>query len=462
MVRLFNFQQYGEVDIMTMGIRFIAEYYDIESNEVVNSKILRSDTIKRPTTLKEFGYLHSEQIEFLKSIQDFKLQYEAKLINIETTCPTCGSKTASVGTRRSKFHAVFTDHEINIQRRRCKCGWNSPDTVDGIYGSSLQPDLVEKQVIQGAENSYRQASRQLNAESKSNRRINNDDRIRRNVSQVSSIIEKQKLKPIKSMSQETAAKELISVIDGGHLKSKSNDSHSFEAMIATVFRPENIHKIDKTHNEITQKTSVASAKSDHQKTIKQLILNACRKEGSNAYTTQITCLTDGANNCWSIANSLKPYCKKLVNILDWFHITKRFTIINNNVEVSVKEKLEKVKWFLWHGNVESALERLLQLQFGLKDEKLLPQLQELYDYLKRNKKYIINYHERKAANFAFTSTIAESSVNELINARQKNNKKMQWTREGAHDILQIRTSRFSKTWQQDWENAQNEIYKKAA
>jgi hypothetical protein len=34
-----------------------------------------------------------------------------------------------------------------------------------------------------------------------------------------------------------AAKELISVIDSRYLKSKFNDSHSFEAMIAIVFRP---------------------------------------------------------------------------------------------------------------------------------------------------------------------------------------------------------------------------------
>lgn len=53
-------------------------------------------------------------------------------------------------------------------------------------------------------------------------------------------------------------------------------------MIATVYRPENVRSIDKYHNEITRKTSVASALSDHQKTIKQLVLNTCRKEGSNA------------------------------------------------------------------------------------------------------------------------------------------------------------------------------------
>jgi len=74
----------------------------------------------------------------------------------------------------------------------------------------------------------------------------------------------------------------------------------------------------------------------------------------------------------------------------------------------------------------------------------------------------VNYQERQTSNLPFTSTIAESSVNELINTRQKNNKKMQWTREGAHNILQIRTSQFSKTWEQDWENAQERIYLKAA
>ena len=63
-----------------------------------------------------------------------------------------------------------------------------------------------------------------------------------------------------------AAKKLVAVIDGGHLKSNDNDAQSFEAMIATVYRPENIRKIDKNHNEIMQKTSVASALSDRQKT----------------------------------------------------------------------------------------------------------------------------------------------------------------------------------------------------
>lgn len=445
-----------------MGIRFIAEYYDIASGNVIETRILRTDKIKRPTTLKEFGYLHSEQIQLLHDIQDFKMFYEAKLINEESICPDCGRQTSPRGTRKSNFHAVLTDHKITIQRRRCQCGWSSSDTVDGIYGSSMHPDLVEKQVIQGAENSYRQASRQLNAESKSNRSINNDDRIRNNIANIAKIIQEDKLNPCKVVSKIDAASNLVIVVDGGHLKSKSNDSRSFEAMIATVYRPEHVNHIDKYHNEIVQKTSVASALSDNQITIKKLVLNACKKEGSNACITELTCLTDGASNCWSITHSLKPCCKKLINVLDWFHITKRFTVINHRVDNDFREKLEKVKWYLWHGNVSSSLEKLTQLQLTIKDEKLSADLQNLHEYIERNQSYIVDYQERRSANLPFTSTLAESSVNALINARQKDNKKMQWTREGAHNILQIRTSRFSKTWDQDWKKAQEKIYHKVA
>ncbi len=46
--------------------------------------------------------------------------------------------------------------------------------------------------------------------------------------------------------------------------------------------------------------------------------------------------------------------------------------------------------------------------------------------------------------------------------RQKKTQKMQWTREGAHNILQLRTSIFSNTWNKEWDEAQKKIYKEAA
>ena len=320
---------------------------------------------------------------------------------------------------------------------------------------------MEKQTIQGAENSYRQASKNLNAESGSKRSVNSIESLRKSAKKVARVVGDNKLKPVRTIPESAAAEELIAVIDGGHLKAKDKEARSFEAMTATVYRPENISRVDNHHNEITQKTSVASALSDHQQTIKTLVTNACHKEGAVPSVTHLTCLTDGANNCWSIAKALKPVCHTLTMILDWFHITKRFTVLSNIVDESLQGRLEKVKWHLWHGDGKTALGRLATLIDDVTHEGLLEQLENLYQYIENNLDYLVNYQERQAEGLHFTSTLAEVTGNCLINTRQKRSQKMQWTREGAHDVLQIRTSLFSKSWEQDWSDAQSTLYKKA-
>ena len=447
---------------METAVRISVDHYNVETGEVLESHIVRDDNIIKPTHLKELGYLHLEQIEIVKSVQDFKIKHQSALCNQTNKCPKCGERTQKQGIRKSKFHAALTDHEVYIQRKRCICGWSSPYTIEGIYGCSLHPDLLEKQAKQGADNSYRKSSCNLNAESNIERSVNSVESIRKNSKKVAKVIGNHKLKSEKIPAKKKAAKQLLATIDGGHVKSNINGSRSFEAMIAAVYRPENIKQVDKNHNEIIQKTCVASALSDKQKTIKALVLNACRKEGMHSKVTELTCLADGANNCWSIANVLKPYCKTLTNILDWFHVTKRFTVILNSIENGFKERLEKVKWHLWHGDYKSGLKKLQCLANDISSEKTLANLDELYSYIDRNRKYLANYQERKSAGLHFTSTMAESTVDCLINTRQKRNQKMQWSREGAHDILQIRTSIFSKSWEQDWEDAQGVIYKEAA
>ena len=447
---------------MERVIRIVAQHVNKETGEVLDSVVCREDAVKKPETLMELGYLHIEQIELLSSLQDFKIKHQAVLINQSDVCPNCNGKARAQGIIKSTFHAALTDHDVLIRRKRCTCGWGSKYSLEGIYGSTLHPDLLEKHAIQGSENSYRKACKNLNYESKSIRSINNVDRIRRSVSKVGEIVAFEKLQKVNEVKKVDAVDNLIVVVDGGHVKSNQNDSRSFEAMIATVYDPNNLKVIDKNHNEITQKTSVASAISDEQKTIKQLVFNACRKEGIHSKVTTLTCLTDGANNCWSITNTLKPYTKTIVNVLDWFHITKRFTVINNTLNDSLKDRLTKIKWHLWHGDAKTALERLNTFIKDVTEEKTSEQLTHLYEYIKRNQKHLVNYQKRQAENLPFTSTLAESSVNSLINIRQKCNQKMQWSRVGSHNVLQIRTSIFSKSWFQDWSVAQDKIYKKVA
>ena len=447
---------------MQTKIEIIIQQVNSKNGKVLESIKCEESSIIKPTNLESLGYLHKEQIKILNAIQGFKIKHQTALINQSNSCIKCGGKAIDQGLIKSKFHAALTDHEVLIQRKRCQCGWSSPCSIEGIYGSKLHPDLMEKQAIQGSENSYRHASKNLNYESKTKRSVNNVDRIRKSVTKVANILAFKKLKEPQKVEVSEAAKNLVVVVDGGHVKSNDDESRSFEAMIATVYEPKNVEIIDKNHKKITQKTSVASALSDKQKTIKKLVINACKKEGVHSQKTTLTCLTDGASNCWSITNTLKPYAKKHINILDWFHITKRFTVINNSLNDRLKERLDKIKWHLWHGNSTVALKRISTLLGDVSDKNTAERLTDLSDYITRNKKYLANYQNRQSNNLPFTSTLAESSVNSLINVRQKYNKKMQWSRFGSHTVLQIKTSLFSHTWQDDWEYTKKEIYNMAA
>ena len=87
---------------MALSIRFVAEYYNTKTGEVIESKVLRSDEIKKPITIKDLGYLQEEQIALLKEIQDFKLNHETCLLNKTIECPHCEKKTTSHGIRQSK------------------------------------------------------------------------------------------------------------------------------------------------------------------------------------------------------------------------------------------------------------------------------------------------------------------------------------------------------------------------
>ena len=109
----------------------------------------------------------------------------------------------------------------------------------------------------------------------------------------------------------------------------------------------------------------------------------------------------------------------------------RNTQLSNIVDESQHGRLEKVKWHLWHGNGKTALGRLATLMVDVTHKGLLEKLENLYQYIENNLDYLVNYQERQAEGLHFTSTLAEVTVNCLINTRQKRSQKMQWSREGG-------------------------------
>jgi hypothetical protein len=109
-------------------------------------------------------------------------------------------------------------------------------------------------------------------------------------------------------------------------------------------------------------------------------------------------------------------------------------------------QLQRLKWFLWHGNLFRALqvvedlEEDLQLEeAGPEQRKLLRALREFDGYLRANGAWIPNYGERHRNGEMISSAFVESTINQVVSKRMVKRQQMRWTPRGAHLLLQVRT-----------------------
>ena len=345
-----------------------------------------------------------------------------------------------------------SDHKVEIQKYRCHiCDWTSPNSIKSLYGTDVHTSLTKIQAELGSTYSFRKVAsilEQLSGDQK--RDINNQVRIKRVVTQVGDAIEEyNKLSPTESITQ---SKSLIVHVDGAHIPVAEKDKRSFEAMTATIFRPEDVKAEGNNKSMmITQKTCIASAKSDEQVSMKKMLINGAIRHGMTK-ETKITGLSDGASNCKSVIRSLEPYCDELEVILDWFHIGIKFqNMISNELPPEQQEEVKAAKWKLWHGLQQDCFDKLSKLVKSIDNEKLKKRAEQLLQYLRNNEDILVNYEDRRNNNLPFSSNVAESTVENLVNSRYRQSGKMQWTREGAHSLLQIRAAKYSNLINQMWD-----------
>ena len=113
--------------------------------------------------------------------------------------------------------------------------------------------------------------------------------------------------------------------------------------------------------------------------------------------------------------------------------------------------MERLKWFLWHGNVFRALQVVEDLEIDLDVEhasaeqhKLLKMVTECGGYIRANARCIPNYGEKYRNGEAISSAFVESAVNQVVSKRMVKKQQMRWTPEGAHLLLQVRTRTLNR------------------
>ena len=168
---------------------------------------------------------------------------------------------------------------------------------------------------------------------------------------------------------------------------------------------------------------------------------------------EITFLSDGDDTLRHLQLEISP---KATHILDWFHLTMKFTVLgqygNGLVQCEavlgeqIQDQIERLKWSLWHGHVDQALGKIDELESSIESFSetygryagLVKALSALRTYVVNNRHVIPNDGERYRNGEPIATGFVESTVNEVVSKRFCKKQQMQWSKEGVHLLLQTR------------------------
>ena len=116
-------------------------------------------------------------------------------------------------------------------------------------------------------------------------------------------------------------------------------------------------------------------------------------------------------------------------------------------------EVERLRHLLWNGRHEeahmipdtvAAIASAISLLNGPGLERKVARLVEicaaLRGYIDNNQGSLIDYGRRHRAGKPISSSRAESTVNQLVNARMNKRRQMRWSPVGAHRMLQVRAA----------------------
>ena len=167
----------------------------------------------------------------------------------------------------------------------------------------------------------------------------------------------------------------------------------------------------------------------------------------------VTLLGDGAK--W-IRNyfdrELSEFTQKEL-LLDWYHLHRKCADFAGMICSTQQEKKalkSKLNSSLWIGRVGPAVKALEACRPHAKNEQ---KLQELIDYLKARKPYIVNYNERRLNRQYMGSAHAEKACDLIVAKRQKN-KGMHWSEATADALAAMKTVMLNRAWDLYWVDQQ--------
>jgi hypothetical protein len=237
-------------------------------------------------------------------------------------------------------------------------------------------------------------------------------------------------------------------IDGGYVRSWEEKQQHFEVIVGKRILA--FHREDQ--EDIPSSKCFGFVQTLDEKP-KRRLFEVLKSQGLQM-NQQLTLLSDGADTVRDLQLYLSPEAEHLLN---WLHLSMRLTVMQQSAKSlpltiqdeedtdvlrdAVVRALERLKWFLWHGNVYRALQVVESVEMDLDvpaalgdsmARKLLKTVAEFHTYMERNRGFIPNDGERYRYGERISTGFVESTVNQVISKRFCKRQQMQWTRRGAH------------------------------
>ncbi len=263
-------------------------------------------------------------------------------------------------------------------------------------------------------------------------------------------------------------------IDGGYVRNWLDKKHNFEVIVGKSVR---------SFGEDEDAKSPSHKRLGFVQTLdtkpKRRLYEVLQSQGLQM-NQEITFLSDGDDTLRKLQLEMSPMA---THLLDWFHLTMRLTVLDQYgkglvqceavLGEAIRNQIERLKWSLWHGQVDKALGKIGDLEISIEPfnetyarfPRLVKALSELRTYIVNNRHLIPNYGERYHNGEAIATGFVESTVNEVVGKRFCKKQQMQWSKEGAHLLLQTRVRTLNgelgaifKRWYPDMDLEAEEIH----
>ncbi len=426
-------------------------------------------TLSRPgvvSTLAEIGLMLAETKTLLAKLQASMLcgQVAAYAVH-HRVCAACGVLQPLKDRRTRRLQALFGTVEVEAPRFKvCRCRLTTPlaevtvSPICALLTARCTPELERVQAELGARTSFRDGARILEALLPVSPA--NHESLRTRTHAVALQLEaadRQTAAEVTAVRDEPAkaaaadANRPVVMLDGAYIRAvPGHQVRNFEAICG---------KVEREGHATRRFALVRSVAEQPHALLRAALQGQGWREGE-----AVTAISDGDPALPALVRSATA--GPVEPILDWFHLSMRVhhveqvmrglcaleplsLVLPDHAQIDV----ERLRSLLWNGRHGKACEALGRIASWAKDavvlnepvaeatvRRLAARCAERRRYIENNEGALIDDGQRSRAGKPISTSRAEGTVNQLVNARMNKRRQMRWSPRGAHRVLQVRAA----------------------